>query len=73
LAASNIPAVVQRSAIAAFRHRFTFQQMRRTVSITFSIELVQASERLSFAGSSRRLTVSTSSSPSKMQAATSGA
>ena len=29
----------------------TLRQMRRTVPITFSIELVQASERRSFAGS----------------------
>ena len=39
----------------------------------FSIELVQASERLSFAGKPRRLTVSISSSPSRMLAATPGA
>src|SRR5438445_11969312 len=39
----------------------------------FSIELVQASERLSFTGKPRRLTVSISSSPSRMLAATPGA
>src|SRR5580704_7914341 len=54
-------------------HRFTLRQTRRTVPIMFSIELVQASERRSFAGSLRRLTVSISSSPSRMLAATPGA
>ena len=58
--------------MAAFRHRFTLRQTRRTVPIMFSIELVQASERRSFAGSFRRLTVSISSSPSRMLAATPG-
>src|SRR5215470_7413360 len=43
------------------------------VPIMFSIELVQASERRSFAGKPRRLTVSISSSPSRMLAATAGA
>jgi len=52
-----MPAAVQRNAIAAFRHRFTLRQTRRTVPIMFSIELVQASERLSFTGKPRRLTV----------------
>jgi len=61
------------NAIAAFRHRFTLRQTRRTVPIMFSIELVQASERLSFTGKPRRLTVSISSSPSRMLAATPGA
>ena len=46
---------------------------RRTVPIMFSIELVQASDRRSFAGSFRRLTVSISSSPSRMLAAIPGA
>jgi hypothetical protein len=32
-------AAVQRSAIEAFRHRFTLRQTRRTVPIMFSIEL----------------------------------
>src|ERR1700745_2668916 len=68
-----MPAAVQRNAIAAFRHRFTLRQTRRTVPIMFSIELVQASERLSFTGKPRRLTVSISSSPSRMLAATPGA
>src|SRR6516164_9680854 len=57
----------------AFRHRFTLRQTRRTVPIMFSIELVQASERLSVTGKPRRLTVSISSSPSRMLAATPGA
>src|SRR5947209_7671392 len=60
-----MPAAVQRNAITAFRHRFTLRQTRRTVPIMFSIELVQASERLSFTGKPRRLTVSISSSPSR--------
>ena len=63
-----MPAAVQRNAIAAFRHRFTLRQTRRTVPIMFSIELVQASERLSFIGKPRRLTVSISSSPSRLYA-----
>jgi hypothetical protein len=45
LAAFNMPAAVQRSAIAAFCHRLTLRQTRRTVPIMFSIELVPASER----------------------------
>src|SRR5437764_13224750 len=65
-----MPAAVQRNAIAAFRHRLTLRQTRRTVPIMFSIELVQASERLSAPGRPRRLTVSISSSPSRMLAAT---
>src|SRR6478752_880312 len=65
-----MPAAVQRNAIAAFRHRFTLRQTRRTVAIMFSIELVQAIERRSFAGTPRRLTVSISSNPSRMLAAT---
>src|SRR5262249_35662169 len=72
LAASIIPAAVQRNAIAAFRHRFTLRQTRRTVPIMFSIELVQASERLSFAGKPRRLAVRISASPSGMLGGTPG-
>jgi hypothetical protein len=34
-----IPTAVQRNAIAAFRHRFTLRQTRRTVFIIFSIEI----------------------------------
>jgi hypothetical protein len=64
---------VQRNAIAAFRHRFTLRQTRCTVPIVFSIELVQANERLSFTGKPRRLMVSIWSSPSRMLAATAGA
>jgi hypothetical protein len=41
-----MPAAVQRNAIAAFHHRFTLRQTRRTVPIMFSIELVQASEAI---------------------------
>ena len=41
--------------MAAFRHRFTLRQTRRTVPIMFSIELVQASDRRSYAGSFMRL------------------
>ena len=41
----GMAAAVQRIAIEAERHRFTFRQTRRTVPITFSIMLVQASER----------------------------
>jgi hypothetical protein len=37
LAASTMPAAVQRRAIAAFRHHFTLRQTRRTVPIMFSI------------------------------------
>jgi len=40
--------------MAAFRHRFTLRQTQRTVPIMFSIELVQASDRLSLAGRPRR-------------------
>ena len=45
---------VQRIAIEAERHRFTFRQTRRTVPITFSMILVQASERRSSFGSLSR-------------------
>ena len=47
LAASCMAAAVQRIAIEAERHRFTFRQTRRTVLVTFSMMLVQASERRS--------------------------
>ena len=57
-----MPAVVQRNAMSAFRHRFTLRQTRRTVPIMFSMLLVQASERRSCVGRPRRLTVSISSS-----------
>jgi hypothetical protein len=50
LAASIMPAAVQRNASRRFRHHFTLRQTWRTVPIMFSIELVQASERLSFTG-----------------------
>ncbi len=35
-----MPAAVQRNAIAAFRHRFTLPQTRRTVPIMFSLDFV---------------------------------
>ena len=35
-----MPAAVQRNAIAAFRHRFTLRQTRRTVPIMFSLDFV---------------------------------
>ena len=54
-------AAVQRIAIEAERHRFTFRQTRRTVPITFSMMLVQASERRSSFGSLSRVTVRISS------------
>ena len=50
-------AAVQRIAIETERHRFTFRQTRRTVPITFSMMLVQASERRSSFGSRSRVTV----------------
>ena len=50
MAASRIAAAVQRIAIEAERQRFTLRQTRRTVPITFSIMLVQASERRSSFG-----------------------
>ena len=60
-------AAVQRIAIEAERHRFTFRQTRRTVPITFSMMLVQASERRSCFGSLRRVTVRISSMPSRIE------
>ena len=54
MAASRIAAAVQRIAIEAERQRFTLRQTRRTVPITFSIMLVQASERRSSFGSPSR-------------------
>ena len=57
LAASCMAAAVQRIAIEAERHRFTLRQTRRTVPITFSIMLVQASERRSSFGNPSRVTV----------------
>ena len=46
-------AAVQRIAIEAERHRFTFRHTRRTVLMTFSMMLVQASERRSSFGQSK--------------------
>jgi hypothetical protein len=67
LAASRIAAAVQRIAIEAERQRFTLRQTRRTVPITFSIMLVQASERRSSFGSPGRVTVRISSMPSRIE------
>jgi hypothetical protein len=50
-------AAVQRIAIEAERHRFTFRHTRRTVLMTFSMMLVQASERRSSFGNPRRVMV----------------
>ena len=69
-AASCIAAAVQRIAIEAERHRFTLRQTRRTVLITFSIMLVQASERRSSFGNPSRVTVRISSMPSRIEPAT---
>ena len=65
--ASRIAAAVQRIAIEAERQRFTLRQTRRTVPITFSIMLVQASERRSSFGSPSRVTVRISSMPSRIE------
>ena len=54
---SESNAAVQRIAIEAERQRFTLRQTRRTVPITFSIMLVQASERRSSFGNPSRVTV----------------
>ena len=59
-------AAVQRIAIEAERHRFTFRQTRRTVLMTFSMMLVQASERRSSFGNPRRVMVRISSMPSRL-------
>src|SRR3981081_1337287 len=57
LAASCIAAAVQRNAIEADRHRFTLRQTRRTVLMTFSTLVVQASARRSSFGRPSRMTV----------------
>ena len=56
-------AAVQRIAIEAERHRFTFRHTRLTVLMTFSMMLVQASECRSFFGNPRRVMVRISSMP----------
>src|SRR5271166_3577613 len=66
-------AAVQRSAIEADRHRFTLRQTRRTVLMTFSTMLVQASARRSSFGRPSRVTVRISPRPSRMLADTPGA
>lgn len=59
-------AAVQRKSMEAKRQRFTFQQTQRTVLMTFSTNLVQASERRSSGGSPRHMTVRISSMPSRI-------
>ena len=63
LAASIMPAAVQRSAMLALRQRFTFRETRLSVPIMFSMILVQASDRRSSGGRPRRVTVRMSSIP----------
>src|SRR5271154_4530521 len=72
-APSCIAAAVQRKAIDASRQRLTLRQTRRIVPSMFSMMLVQASERRSGRGRPSRITVSISSMPSRMLAATPGA
>src|SRR2546422_8439932 len=57
----------------AVRQRFTLRHTRRTVPIIFSMMLVQASARRSWLGKPSRVTVSISSSPSRMLADAPGA
>jgi hypothetical protein len=61
---------VKRIAIEAERQRFTLRQTRRTVPITFSIMLLQASERRSSFGNPSRVTVRISSMPSRIELTT---
>jgi hypothetical protein len=56
----------------AERQHFTFRQTRRTVPITFSIMLVQASERRRSFVKPSRVTVRISSMPSKIEPETPG-
>src|ERR1700758_3229266 len=65
-------AAVQRIALEAERHRFTLRQTRRTLPITFSMMLVQASERRSSFGNLSRVTVRISSMPSRIEPETPG-
>ena len=53
----------QRIAIEGEFQRFTFRQTRRTVAMTFSIMLVQASDRRSWSGNPSRVTVRTFRGP----------
>lgn len=68
-----MPAAAHRSAIEAWRQRFTLCVTRLIVPCMFSIALVQASDRRSSGGKRGRLTVSISSRPSKMLFDTPGA
>lgn len=61
---------VQRKAIDGERQSFTFRQTRRTVPMTFSMILVQASDRRSSGGNPSRVTVSISSSSWSIDAET---
>src|SRR6202171_2278115 len=63
-------APAQRRAIEGERQYFTFRLTRRTVPMTFSMMFVQASERRSSGGSPSFVTVSISSSPSRIEAET---
>src|ERR1700737_1110340 len=63
-------ALAQRRAIEGERQYFTFRLTRRTVPMTFSMMFVQASERRSSGGSPSFVTVSISSSPSRIEAET---
>jgi hypothetical protein len=63
-----IAAAVQRKAMGgAERQRFTFRYPRRTVAITFSTMLEQASERRSSFGKPSRVAVRISSIPSRIE------
>jgi hypothetical protein len=68
--ASFMAAAVQRIAIDGECQRFTFWQTRRTVPMTFSIMLVQASDWRSWFGNLSRVTVRISSMPSRIEPAT---
>src|SRR5436190_18474375 len=61
---------VHRKAIRASRQRLTLRQTCRSTAIRLSIALVQPSERRSWSGSPSRITVSISSSPSRIEAET---
>lgn len=66
----QLAAPVQRKAIDGERQYFTFRQTRRTVPMTFSMILVQASDCRSSGGNPSHVTVSISSSPSSIDAET---
>jgi hypothetical protein len=68
--ASSIAGAVHRNAIRASRQRLPLQQTCRTTAIRLSIALVHPSERRSPSGRPRRITVSISSSSSRIEAET---